>query len=130
MAFNITSTKVVDTTRVHLVDANDEKLYDDKGNKVEIEIFGKASKQYRQALSALSRKNVLRKGKTQSFEVNIEDNVELLVAISKTSYNLEMDGVVVDTPAAFKTLYSDPSLFFIKDAVQLALEDNANFTQK
>lgn len=130
MAFNITSTKVVDTTRVHLVDANDEKLYDDKGNKVEIEIFGKASKQYRQALSALSRKNVLRKGKTQSFEVNIEDNVELLVAISKTSYNLEMDGVVVDTPAAFKALYSDPSLFFIKDAVQLALEDNANFTQK
>lgn len=130
MAFNITSAAVVETTLVHLVDANDEKLYDEAGAAVMIEIFGKASKAYKNALSELSRKNLQRKGKPQSFSTNVEDNIELLVAISKTSHNLEMDGEAVDSPAAFKALYSNPHLFFIKDAVQAALEDNANFLQK
>ncbi len=129
MALNLKTVAVGDTTRVHLVDANDEKLYDD-GKPAEIEIYGKASKQYRQALSALSRKNVLRKGKTQSFETNVEDNVDLLVAISKAAHNFDMGNGPIDSVEAFKALYSDASLFFIKDAVQAALEDNANFTQK
>lgn len=130
MAFNITTTAVVETTRVHLTDANDEKLYDENGAPVEIEIYGKASKQYRQALSELSRKSLQRKNKPQSFATNIEDNLDILVAISKAAHNFDMGNGPIDTPEAFKALYSDSKLFFIKDAVQSALEDNANFLQK
>ena len=130
MSFEITSEEVVETTLVHLVNANDEKLFTEDGEAVSVEVYGKASKQYRQALSALSRKNVLRKGKTQSFETNVEDNIDLLVAVSKTSHNLKMVGVDVTTAEQFKALYSNPKLFFIKDAIQTAIEDNANFTKK
>lgn len=130
MALNIKTESIGETTRVHLVNANDEKLYDENGAKVEIEIYGKSSKAYRQALSELSRKSLLRKGKPQSFATNVEDNIELLVSISKAAYNFDMGNGPINTPEAFKALYSEPSLFFIKDAVQAALEDNGNFIQK
>lgn len=131
MAFNIKSKQVAETAVLHLVDPEtDTKLFDDEGKAVTIEIYGKASKQYRDALSGLSRKTLQRKGKPQSFETNVEDNVDILVAISKTS-NLELeDGTPVATAAAFKALYSDSSLFWIKDQVQTFLEDTVSFLQK
>lgn len=127
MALNLKTKAVVETARVHLVDANGDKLFDDAGKPAEIEIYGKASKQYKGALSALNRKNIQRKGKPQTLDVNIEDNVELLVAITKAAHNIDLGNGPLTTAAHFKELYSDPSLFFIKDAVQEALEDNSNF---
>lgn len=129
MAFNIESAAVAETTRIHLEDAVGNKIFD--GDKpVEIEVYGKGSKQYRNALAALSRKNTQRKGKQQSFETNVEDGVEILVTISKTSHNLEIAGTPVTTPEAFRQMYSNPSLFFINDQVQATLDDNGNFLQK
>ena len=131
MAFNINTKAIGDTTKVHLTDpSTDEKLFDEAGNAVSVEIYGKASKAYRQALSVLSRKSLQRKGKQQSFETNVEDNIDLLVTISKAAHNFEMDGAPVNSPEAFKALYNNPNLFWIKDQVQAALDDNANFTQK
>lgn len=130
MTFNIKTQSVVETTMVHLVDAAGDKLYDDKGNAVCVEVYGKASKAYRQALSNLSRKNIQRKGKPTSFETNVEDNVELLVAISKAAHNFDMGDGPINTPAKFEALYSDPSLYFLKDAVQEALEDSTAFMKK
>lgn len=130
MALNLKQTSVLETAMVHLVDAAGEKLYDEDGNAVSIQIYGKASRQYKQALSALNRKNIERKGKPQTYTTNVEDSIEVLVAISKAAYNLTLGDEEIDTPAKFKELYSDASLFFIKDAVQEALEDNANFLQK
>lgn len=130
MALNIKKSGVVETTKVHLVDAEGEKLFDEEGNAAQIELFGKASKQYKQALSALNRKNIERKGKPQPYSVNVEDSIEVLVAVTKAAYNFDMGDGPIDTPAKFKELYSDPTLFFIKETVQEALEDNANFTQK
>lgn len=130
MALNLKSVAAVETTRVHLVDASGEHLYDDAGNKVEIEIYGKASKQYRQALAELNRKNIQRKGKAQPYSVNLEDSVEILVAITKAAYNLDMGDGPLETNDQFRALYSDTGLFFIKDAIQEALEDGANFLQK
>lgn len=131
MAFNI-ATKVVNPSVVlHLVDPEtDTKMYDEKGEAVVIEIFGKASKQYRDALGALSRKTLARKNKPQSFETSIEDNVEILVSISKTSNLALEDGTPVTSPAAFKELYSNPGLYWIKDQVQEKLDDTAAFLQK
>lgn len=129
MALNITSVAVVETTRLHLENAVGEKLFDG-AKPVEIELYGKGSKQYRNALAALSRKNTQRKNKPQSFDTNVEDGVEILVTISKTSHNLEIDGVAVTTPEAFRKLYSNPQLFFVNDQVQATLDDNSNFLQK
>ncbi len=130
MALNLKSTSVVETTRVHLSDATGEKLYDENGNPAQLEIFGKASKQYKNALAELSRKSLARKGKPQPFSVNVADNIDLLVAITKAAYNFDVGNGPLTTPDDFKALYSDASLFFIKDQAQEALEDNGNFTQK
>ncbi len=128
MAFNITTKKVSDSTFLHLRDpATDEKLYDEDGNKVGIELYGKASKQYRQALSELSRKAVQRKNKSQSFETNVEDNVGILVAISKEAVNMDYNGEALDNAASFTKMYSDPTLFWVKDQVSEMLEDTAAF---
>lgn len=130
MTFNISSKKVNDTAVLHLVDPEtDTKMYDAEGKEVTITLYGKASKQYRDALAALSRKNLARKNKPQSFETNVEDNIEILVAISKTS-TLEMDGESVSTAATFRKLYSDSGLFWIKDQVQEKLDDTAAFLTK
>lgn len=128
MAFNITSKAVSETTFLHLRDpATDEKLFDEAGNKVGIHLYGKASKQYRQALSELSRKGLQRKNKPQSFETNVEDNVSILVAISKSGENFDYNGDALDTAAAFTKLYSDSTLFWLKDQVQETLEDTSAF---
>ncbi len=133
MSFNINSRKVAEVTRLHLVDfETGEKMYADeaKTEKLEIEVYGKASVQYKNALGALSRKNLVRRGKPQSFETNVEDNTEILVAISKAAHNFDDDGQAIDNPAAFRKLYSNPNLFWIKDQVQEVLEDTAAFLQK
>ncbi len=131
MAFNIKSQAVVDTAFLHLRDAvTDEKILDETGKPVGIELYGKASKQYRQALSELSRKALQRKNKPQSFETNVEDNVGILVSISKKAVNMDYEGKPIDSAAMFTTLYSDPTLYFVKDQVQEFLEDTAAFTQK
>ncbi len=134
MSFNISKKAVSATTFLHLLDpATDEKLYDtdEQGNKVPvgINLFGKASAQYRQALSQLSKKGLLRKNKPQSFEVNVEDSTEILVAISQSS-NLNIDGVPVNDAKSFLTLYNEPTLFWVKEQVQATLEDTAAFIQK
>ncbi len=130
MSFDLGTIEVVETTLVHLVDANDEKLFDSEGNPVQIEIYGKGSKAYKQALTELNRKNIQRKGKQQNLSTIMEDNVELLAAVSKASYNLNVSGAPVSTLAAFKALYANPKLFFIKETVQAALDDNSNFLQR
>ena len=127
---NIKSQSVAETTFVHLTDPVGEKLYGTDGNPVGVTIFGKASKQYKAALSELSRKNLARKGKPQSFSTNVEDNIDLLVAISKEAHNFDMGNGAINNQEAFKQLYSDASLFFIKDQIQEALENNENFTAK
>ena len=134
MSFNISTKAVSTTTFLHLLDpATDEKLYDvdADGNKspVGINLYGKASAQYRQALSQLSKKNLMRKNKPQSFETNVDDNNEILVAISQSS-NLNIDGVPVDNAKTFTKLYDEPSLFWVKEQVQATLDDTAAFTQK
>lgn len=131
MAFNIATKIVNPTTILTLTDPETGgKMVDDKGEVATIELYGKASKQYRDALASLARKALVRKNKPQSFETNVEDNVEILVSISKTS-NLSLgDGTPVTTPATFKALYSEPGLFWIKDQVQDTLEDTAAFLQR
>ena len=131
MALNLASAAVAETTRVHLVNALDEKQYDpDTGLPAELELYGKASKQYSQALSTLNRKRIQRKGKEQPFNVNDEDGAAFLASLTKAAHNFDLGNGPLTTVADFKALYMDKSLFFIRDAVNTALEDNSNFLAK
>jgi hypothetical protein len=78
----------------------------------------------------LFRKALQRKNKPQSFETNVEDNNSLLAMISKKAVNFDYEGKAVDSHAMFVTLYSDPELYWIKDAVQSLLDDDSAFIQK
>lgn len=131
--FNITSIAQSETTVLHLENAVGEKLYADEAETLPltIELAGKASKEYKQALSELSRKNVQRKGKQGTFTQNVEDNIELLAAVSKRANNFDLgDKVAIDTLATFRKLYSTPGLYFIRDQVSAELENAEAFVQK
>jgi len=130
MGINLNTLAVAETTVVHLTDANDNKLYFND-EPVTITIYGKGSKQFKQALSELNRKSLQRKGKPQNLAVIMDDNVDYLVAITKEASNVDNpDGTPATSEDDFKALYSNPKLFFIKDTIQAALDDNSNFTQK
>lgn len=130
MSFNIKKRALSETTFVHLCDPETGvELFDDDKQAVGITICGKASAEYRDAIAELSRKGLTRKNRPQSFDTQVKDNVDILVSISKSA-TFEYEGVAVDTAEMFNKLYSDRTLFWIKDAVQEALEDAANFTQK
>lgn len=133
MSFNINKKSISESTRLHLEDPETGlKMYADdaKTQPLEISIYGKASKQYRQALSDLSRKALARKNKSQSFETNVEDNIDILVAISIEAHNFTDDDAQINTPEAFRKLYRNNNLYWIKDQVQSALESDANFLAK
>lgn len=131
--FNLTTKKIEEAAFLQFNDPeSDMPLWADKEETlpVGVMVYSKGSKAYRNALSALSRKNLQRKGKS-TFEQNIEDNNRLLAAITKESVNFDMgDGVALDTEDQFYTLYSTPELYWCKDAVSTFLESDANFTQK
>lgn len=128
--FNLKSRAVKESAFVHLRDPESgEKLHDDEGNAVGVEIYGKASAQYKTALSNLNRKNTMRKGRAPSFEEAVEDNIAILVAITKGVQNLDLEGKVPTTSADVKAMYSEADLYWVKDQVQEGLEDTSAFMQ-
>lgn len=133
MSFNINTKAISETAVLNLVDPVTEvQLYADDAEKkpLQISVNGKASKAYRNALSSLSRKNAARKGKS-TFEQNVADNNALLAEISVEAINFDMgDGVPIKTKEQFLALYSEPSLYWVKDAVSAFLEDSSSFLTK
>lgn len=130
MSFNINKLKVSDTAVLHLKNpATDEALYADEKEKqpVTIEVYSKGSKAYRNALAEVSRKAVQRKGKQQSLETSMEDNVNFLATISKVAANMDMDGVAIDSAESFKKLYATPELFWIRDQVDAFIQETGSF---
>lgn len=133
MSFNITTKKIEDAAFLHFNDPEtDMPLWADDAETlpVGINVYSKGSKAYRNALSALARKNLMNKGK-RTFEQNIEDNNRLLAAVCKESVNFDMgDGVALTTTDQFYELFATPELYWCKDAVSAFLDQDANFTQK
>lgn len=131
--FNIASKKISEQATLTLVDpATGITMFADEAEKLPLQIivFGKASKQYRNALSTLARKSAARKGKTASFEDNISDNENLLAAVSFKAVNFDNAGEAIDTTEAFKKLYSTPELYWVRDAVSEFLESTDSFLVK
>jgi len=131
--FNIKAKQIQETARLHLRDPEtDVALYADDKEKLPLEILvaGKASKAYRNAVSELSRKQAGRNGKA-TFEQNVEANNKLLATVCQEAFNFDLgDGVPINNTDKFVELFSDPTLYWVKDQVSAFLEVDASFLQK
>lgn len=130
MAFNLNTLAVPETTELHLVHpVSQELLYaDEKQEKpVVVVLYGQSSRKYRAAVSAMQNRQLKRGKKQATAEEMQSEGVELLVACSEKAINLELDGAAIDTPAAFRKLYSDPAYSWLREQVDTALADVTNF---
>lgn len=105
----------------------DEPLLTDKKEKVGIYVYGTASEQYRDAVSAMQRRALARGKKQVSVEVMKDEAVALLVAVSEKALNLEYAGKPVNSPESFRSLYADPQFSWLKEQVDTAVGETANF---
>lgn len=137
MSFELNTLAFHDTFALHLVHpVTQDKLYvkakdgqDDETKPVTISLYGTASKQYRNAVTAMQNRQLRRQAKKDkpSAEVIREESVSLLVACAATSTNLAHNGKPVIDSEGFRALFSDPTLSWVKDQVDEALGDTANF---
>lgn len=108
-----------------------ELLFSDEAKEkpVAAVVYGKASKQYRDALNAMLNRSLKRKAKKEkeSSEVMTEEGITLLVAVTAGFKELEIDGHVPTTEADFRSLYANPAYSWIKDAVNEGVADDAAF---
>lgn len=134
--FEISKLALVDTTLLHLQGPDGSYLYADEAEKepVQIEVYGRSSKQMRNYLITAEKKKTKRaKGKKDyqpTPEEAQEDNAEFFAAITKATYNLSLDGKALTTQDDFKKLYLRPDLYFVVDAVSASLGDMELFIQR
>lgn len=127
---NIESLALKDTTLLQLRHpVSDELLWEDKEQTkpVGINLYGPASKQYRNAISALQNRQLRRGKKNVNAETLREESIGLLVSCSDSGVNLEYNGGKLDSPETFRDFYSDPKFAWAKEQVDNALGDPANF---
>jgi polyhydroxyalkanoate synthesis regulator phasin len=126
MAFEITSLKFKDTTDLVLLHPIDQsELIDDKGKKVIITVYGKSSKEFRNAASALSNRT-LNRGK-QGEEQARAALINFLTKCTASVSNLTINDNEVKTESDIREMYEDESLSWIRDQVNAAITDESNF---
>jgi hypothetical protein len=109
----------------------EELLYDgddkNEASKVSIHILGSSSKEYRDAISALQTRQLKRGKKQASPELLREEATKILVACSVSTKNLAYKGEPVQRASQFEEMYSDPRFSWLREQVDAALGDVANF---
>lgn len=89
---------------------------------VMIEVYGKASRVFRNYMAVQNRKNAVKQksgkaDKTPTPEEVLESNSEFYATITKSITNLNMSGVEVDNFDAYKALYANPKLDWVATQV-------------
>ena len=139
MTFNVKSKSLQDTTILHLVDPDTgEKMYDsdDETKPLTIEVYGPASKQYRNWLASAQRKADKEKKqnrgepKLKTPDEALADTAEFLSTLSIKASNFDMGDGPIASKEAFKELYSDVSLMWIVEQVAEVLGDTSAFLVK
>lgn len=133
--FDIDSLAAADTFTLHLKNPKTEELlYDDleKTKPVQIIIYGPSSAQYQEAVTAMQNRELKnqRDKKLKSAESIKAEGINLLVACSSHAENFTYKQAPLDNPEAFKALYSDARLSWIKDCVDTAIADQGNWLGK
>lgn len=132
MSFNIAKLALSDTTTIHLKNADGTYLYADEAEteKLEIEVYGRSSKQMRNYIVAAEKKKAKRGKRAATPEENQEDNAEFFAAITKSVKNFDLGKGPLTTAEDFKEMYLNPSLYFIVDQVSETLGDSEVFMQR
>ena len=132
--FDITQLSANETSTVELVGGDDEPLYDDKGARLSITVYGPGTKVYQRAQARqqnLIMDKLKKRGRMdQSAEEKALEQAEFLAACT-VSFNgftyPPADGL--DGQDLFRKAYADPSIGFIATQVAAHINDWANFTK-
>lgn len=133
MSFDLNNLTLADTATLHLEHpSTGMPMYDDEAEKkpVEIIVYGRSSKQYRNWLAAANRQKQQRGKKNISTEAELAETVEFLVAVTKEVRNLRIGDVEINSPDTFKLMYSNLALSWIADQVANTLSEIDGFLQK
>ena len=124
MSFDILSSQLSDTTTFQLEHPVNGPIFagPDETKPVMIEVYGKASKVFRNYMATQARKTALKQksgkaDKTPTAEEVLESNAEFYATITKSITNLKMGDVEVDNFEAYKSLYANPKLDWVTSAV-------------
>ena len=132
--FDITTLAATDTSIVELVGGDDAPLFDDKGKRLSITVYGPGSKVYQRAQARQQNQlmdKIKKRGKMdQSAEEKLAEQAEFLAACT-VSFNAftypPAEGL--EGAALFRKAYEDPSIGFIASQVAAHINDWANFTK-
>lgn len=135
MTFEISSLALSEETTVQLTHpVTDMPLFapvgkgeDPESKPVQVTVKGEASQAYRKAVDAMMKKNAKRGKREATPDEMREQSVEFLTALSVRIDNMTLDGEPVDTPDAFRKLYSDPRYDWLKTQINAAIGDTASF---
>lgn len=119
MPVNILEYRVAEVSDLPVKNADGVMLRDSDGKPVTATVFGPATKIWQVANAAMRRKAIKRtreaNGKFEaSIEMEEEDKIEFLCAITKRFNNLEVPGAESEK-ATVEAIYNDPHLGFIRD---------------
>jgi hypothetical protein len=134
--FNLKSLQLAETTTVHLKNADGSYLYADAAEKepLEVEVYGRSSKQMRSYLIAAEKKKAKRAKGRKDYqptpEESQDDNAEFFAAITKSVKNFDLGDGPLTTQEDFKKMYLDPALYFVVDQISETLGDSEVFMQK
>ena len=132
--FDITTLAATDTSTVELVGGDDAPLFDDKGKRLSITVYGPGSRVYQRAQARQQNQlmdKIKKRGKMdQSAEEKLAEQADFLAACT-VSFNAfaypPAEGL--EGAALFRKAYEDPSIGFIATQVAAHINDWANFTK-
>ena len=132
--FDITTLSAADTSIVELVGGDDAPLYDDKGKRLSITVYGPGTKVYQRAQSRqqnLLVDKIKKRGRMdQTAEEKLAEQAEFLAACT-VSFNAftypPAEGL--EGQELFRKAYADPSIGFIATQGAAHINDWANFTK-
>lgn len=127
MSFDILNAQLSDTTAFQLEHPVNGPIFDGENETkpVMVEVYGKASKVFRNYMATQARKNAIKQksgkaDKTPTAEEVLESNAEFYATITKSITNLKMGEVEVDNFEAFKSLYANPKLDWVTSQIAQA----------
>jgi hypothetical protein len=133
MSFKLSSLKAkTSAVPVVVLHPSIGELVDDKGNKVTLHIYGKASSKYRdyteaQTDSYIAKQQAKVKSKPTGKQL-LADRIKFIAAMTAKIEHLEAeDGSQYDNTSALEELYANPEFHWLLEFAESTLEDNANF---
>ena len=131
--FDITTLAATETSIVELVGGDDTPLYDDKGERLTITVYGPGTKVYQRAQQRQQNQlmdKIKKRGKMdQTAEEKLAEQAEFLAACTVSFNHFTYPPAEgLEGAALFRKAYEDPSIGFIAAQVAAHINDWANFT--